>query len=40
MTQKVDFPLVHVNHFKDLVMGEGAFNLQVTGLEMSQVGSE
>lgn len=25
------FALVHVKHFKDLVMEEGAFNLQVTG---------
>lgn len=31
MIQKVDVPPVHVNHFKDLVVGEGAFNLQVTG---------
>ena len=31
MIQKVDFPLAHVTHFKDLIVGEGAFNLQVTG---------
>ena len=31
MIQKVDFPLAYVIHFKDLIVGEGAFNLQVTG---------